>query len=306
MTTMVLSPTPYMGLQYLGAAAAGCEMFTYAAGTTTKLDAFTDSTGGTALPNPIILNANGDVAPSAVGTSCGLWIDPTLLYKIVFCPPTAGDPPTSNIWTLDNVAAPENAVLAQLAAYEAQLAGVPIGSIVPYGGSGSLPIGWYFCYGQALSRTTNAALFAVIGTAFGVGDASTTFNLPDLRGRTVIGGDTMGGTPANRVTFGVSGINGATVGAVGGDQNAQADVITVTNVVVQPTIVTSVNVVTSPISTPGSGIAGLGVGYQWPAGTVTATASGGTVTSTATSQLTGASQNMQPVQVANYAIYAGA
>lgn len=46
----------------------------------------------------------------------------------------------------------------------------------------SAPGGWLKCNGAAISRTTYAALFAAIGTAFGVGDGSTTFNLPELRG----------------------------------------------------------------------------------------------------------------------------
>ena len=60
------------------------------------------------------------------------------------------------------------------------------GIICPFGGS-SAPTGFLMCNGQAVSRTTYAALFAVIGTTYGGGNGSTTFNVPDLRGRTVIG-----------------------------------------------------------------------------------------------------------------------
>lgn len=56
----------------------------------------------------------------------------------------------------------------------------PIGAIIPFGGS-VVPSGYLLCNGQAVSRTTYAELFAVIGTAFGKGDESTTFNVPDLR-----------------------------------------------------------------------------------------------------------------------------
>jgi microcystin-dependent protein len=49
------------------------------------------------------------------------------------------------------------------------------------------PTGWLLCDGSAVSRTGNAALFAAIGTGYGIGDGSTTFNLPDGRGRTPIG-----------------------------------------------------------------------------------------------------------------------
>ena len=57
----------------------------------------------------------------------------------------------------------------------------PIGSILPFGGT-KAPNGWFLCQGQALSRTEYADLFKAIGTSFGAGDGSTTFNIPDLRG----------------------------------------------------------------------------------------------------------------------------
>lgn len=75
---------------------------------------------------------------------------------------------------------------------------VPVGTILPYGGASSPNSSWLLCYGQAVSRSTYSSVFAVIGTAYGVGDGSTTFNLPDLRGRTTVGNDSMGGTAANR------------------------------------------------------------------------------------------------------------
>jgi microcystin-dependent protein len=62
------------------------------------------------------------------------------------------------------------------------------------------PSGWGLCAGQAVSRTTYADLFAAIGTTYGAGDGSTTFNLPDLRGRVPVGLDNMGGTDAGRLT----------------------------------------------------------------------------------------------------------
>jgi microcystin-dependent protein len=62
----------------------------------------------------------------------------------------------------------------------------PTGSVVMFAGSAA-PTGWLLCDGSAVSRTTYAALFAAIGTTYGTGDGSTTFNLPDLRGRTPVG-----------------------------------------------------------------------------------------------------------------------
>lgn len=95
---------------------------------------------------------------------------------------------------------------------------VPIGGIIDWPGDGRyLPAGWYLCDGQWLSRTTCAALFAVFGTYYGAGDGSTSFAIPDLRGRMTAGLDNMGGTAVNRVT-GSSGIAGTTLGAVGGNE----------------------------------------------------------------------------------------
>lgn len=65
-------------------------------------------------------------------------------------------------------------------------ADMAIGTIVPFGGSKE-PSGFLFCQGQAVSRTTYEELFKVIGTAYGSGDGSTTFNLPDLREATTKG-----------------------------------------------------------------------------------------------------------------------
>lgn len=62
----------------------------------------------------------------------------------------------------------------------------PAGAIVAYGGSAA-PDGWLLCDGSAVSRTTHADLFAVLGTSHGAGDGSTTFGLPDLRDRFVRG-----------------------------------------------------------------------------------------------------------------------
>ncbi len=94
---------------------------------------------------------------------------------------------------------------------------VPSGAVLPFAGS-SIPTGWLLCAGQAVSRSTYSALFTAISTTYGVGDGSTTFNLPDLRGRSVFGKDDMNGSAASRVTNGNSGITGTTLGATGGDE----------------------------------------------------------------------------------------
>lgn len=97
------------------------------------------------------------------------------------------------------------------------IAGLPAGVTLPYAGA-TAPTGYLLCYGQAISRATYSALFAAISTAYGVGDGSTTFNLPDLRGRVPAGLDNMGGSNASRLTSTTMSPNGTTLGATGGTQ----------------------------------------------------------------------------------------
>lgn len=66
---------------------------------------------------------------------------------------------------------------------------LPIGSMIPFGSVNNIPSNWKICDGSAISRETYAELFDVIGTSYGEGDGSTTFNLPDKRGRVSVGLD---------------------------------------------------------------------------------------------------------------------
>lgn len=76
---------------------------------------------------------------------------------------------------------------------------VPSGTVIPFGGT-AVPTGFLECNGQNVNRTTYADLFTAIGTTWGVGDGSTTFTLPDLRRRAMVGsGGTGTGTLGNAV-----------------------------------------------------------------------------------------------------------
>ena len=90
------------------------------------------------------------------------------------------------------------------------------GEVVPFAGT-TAPAGTLLCSGQAISRTDYVGLFTALSTTYGVGDGSTTFNLPDLTGRVVAGKESS----ATRLTSGVSGVDGGTLGAIGGDQRLQ-------------------------------------------------------------------------------------
>lgn len=68
-------------------------------------------------------------------------------------------------------------------------ANAPAGVISMYGGS-TAPNGWLICDGSAVSRTTYSRLFSAIGTTYGAGNGSTTFNLPNCKGRVPVGLDT--------------------------------------------------------------------------------------------------------------------
>jgi microcystin-dependent protein len=95
---------------------------------------------------------------------------------------------------------------------------IPIGGLVPYVGTTAPNSNFVLPFGQAISRTTYSALFALIASQFGGGDGSTTFNLPDLRGRAVFGLDNMGGSTAGRITVAGGNFDG-TIRTVGGAEN---------------------------------------------------------------------------------------
>ncbi len=93
----------------------------------------------------------------------------------------------------------------------------PLGLIAPFAGS-VVPTHWLLCDGAAVGRATYANLFGVISTTYGVGDGSTTFNVPDLRGRIPMGID---GAAARVTSASTGGANADTLGGVGGAQTHQ-------------------------------------------------------------------------------------
>lgn len=99
----------------------------------------------------------------------------------------------------------------------------PAGMIVAYSGT-SDPAGWLLCDGREVSRTTYARLWTAIGATYGSGNGTTTFNLPDLRGRFVRGSDNMGTGAAgrdpnagSRTAMNSGGNTGENVGSIQGD-----------------------------------------------------------------------------------------
>lgn len=97
------------------------------------------------------------------------------------------------------------------------------GAIKMYAGTAA-PSGYLLCDGTQISRATYASLFAVIGTTYGNGNGSSTFHLPDLRGRVAMGLDNMGGVTAGRVTSASAG--GANADNLGGTGGSETHVLT--------------------------------------------------------------------------------
>jgi microcystin-dependent protein len=93
-------------------------------------------------------------------------------------------------------AAPTTTLQAATKGYVDGLTGAPAGVIMAFAGAAA-PTGFLTCNGSAVSRTTYATLFAAIGTTWGSGDGSTTFNVPDLRGAFLRGSGTSALDPSS-------------------------------------------------------------------------------------------------------------
>jgi microcystin-dependent protein len=181
---------------------------------------------------------------------------------------------------------------------------VPLAAGLDYWGPITPNSAFAFPTGQAISRTTYAALFALIGTTYGGGDGLTAFNLPDKRGRASIAVDPTGGI-VNSATMTP---DGSTLGAKGG---AQASVLSAANLpayVPSGTISVSNGAISGTANnviiggSSGSGVGGggaFGVSGNAPLsvsqGTTTATFSGAAQGGTSA-----AFSNMQPTIVCNY------
>ncbi len=96
---------------------------------------------------------------------------------------------------------------------------IPLGGMIEFTGTTAPNGSFVLPSGQAISRTTYATYFAMVGTTYGAGDGSTTFNVIDKRGRVSAGRDDMGGSAASRigsVSTDSGTISGATLGSSGG------------------------------------------------------------------------------------------
>ncbi len=163
---------------------------------------------------------------------------------------------------------------------------LPAGVVLPYAGT-TAPEGWYLCYGQDILRSeTN--LFNAIGTTYGIGNGSTTFTLPDLRGRVAGGKDDMGGSAANRIA---NQLNGTTLGGAGGTEEVTLDENSLPN----HSHGVSIDI---PVSDNSSGDGALAFDFSNPGSTIPASGNTDGV------GFGDAHSNLQPIIILNYIIKA--
>lgn len=152
-----------------GVPANGWTIQTYISGTTTPLETFS---------NPTLTSSNGTTITTDSAGYFRCYVAAGVLIKaLVFDENSVpqADPAFDNLEPMIDPTAPDPSVTA-----------VPTGGIVLYGKS-TAPTGFLLCDGSLVSRSTYAALFAIISTAYGTGDGSTTFGLPDMRQRFPLG-----------------------------------------------------------------------------------------------------------------------
>jgi microcystin-dependent protein len=185
----------------------------------------------------------------------------------------------------------------------------PVGAVLDYAGAAA-PTYWLLCYGQEVSQTTYAALYAVVSTTFNTGgEGAGNFRLPDMRGRVVAGQDDMGGSSANRLTGLTDGVNGDTFGAAGGLEStviAQANLpnVNLSSASLTVSIVNGTNVARTESkvnNVENAAGAQNDVPVNVALDTITATA-GGNVPLGGSGTAT---NNVQPTIVLNKIIYAG-
>lgn len=277
------------------------------------------TTGVSSMTGPIKLAAGSAAAPALTlasdtttgwyNSAAGTWVYVASGSAILTLAPTGG--------TIGNLTVTNLTVTGTFSVAANRL----VGEMVDYGGSAA-PALWLLAYGQAISRTTYASLFGIIGTTFGVGDGTTTFNVPDCRGRVTAGADNMGGVAANRLTT-ASGMSAGTLGGTGGLETiilTTAQLATHTHTISDPGHIHSV-------SDPGhshtssypnfstSNVQGGGTGVNtWNGSNSTPGTSGATTGISIVSATTGitannagsgsAHSNVQPTIVTNKIIYA--
>lgn len=143
----------------------------------------TDITSLGGLTTALSVGQGGTGVTTSTGTGSGVHADSPTFTGVPLAPTAAFGANSTQ--------------LATTAFVQANATAVPAGTLIHFAGPG-VPTGYMPANGAAVSRTTYAALFAVIGTTYGTGDGSTTFNVPDARGLFLRGLDAGRGFDASR------------------------------------------------------------------------------------------------------------
>lgn len=154
--------------------------------------------GNITLTLPTLGLVNGDKVKIATGRAIGLGTPVTIAGAIEAVDGTADtsliiNTPYSSVELIYNSTSGLWKVCSPIARGVYIASSVPVGSLIAYA-SNVEPNGFFVCDGRAVSRTTYSQLFSVIGTMYGAGDGSTTFNIPDFRGKFLRGAATDGTT----------------------------------------------------------------------------------------------------------------
>ena len=196
------SPT-FTGVPLAPTASAGTNT-TQIATTAFVASSFLPLAGGTVTGN-VTLNAQSDIRFADADSSN---------YVALQAPATVAANLTLTLPAADGSSGQALTTTGSGALAFATIGGVPIGAVFHFAAS-TAPTGFLKANGAAVSRTTYAALFAITGTTYGVGDGSTTFNVPDLRGEFIRGWDDARGIDASRA-FGSAQTDGIRASTVAG------------------------------------------------------------------------------------------